>query len=110
MIAKNLFQDAREDVFLVDLRVDGVEFGETDEIGADEQTELAALLLAPIAVSRVALMLHPHPQLVHLREVGQDELDRVADRARARAFARRVVLKLRLLHWRTVDDHLGEEG
>ena len=56
---------------------DEVELREADEVGADEEPELLALLFALLAVPRVALVLHPHPQLVHLAKVHQDKVDRV---------------------------------
>jgi len=64
---------------LVDVEVDAVKLAETDEVGADENLELTALALPPLAVLGVTLVLHPDPELVHLDEVGEHERDRVVD-------------------------------
>jgi len=58
---------------LVDVKVNAVKLAEANEVGADKDLELTALTLPPLAVLGVALMLHPHPELVHLDEVGQHE-------------------------------------
>ena len=63
----------------VDLHIDGLKLAESQQVGAHQQTQLLALALPTLPVPRVALVLHPHPQLVHLGEVEQDEVDRVAD-------------------------------
>merc|ERR1712142_92617 len=102
----DLFENARQYVLLVDLSIDGIQFRETDEIGADEKPKFPTLLLSTVAIARMPLMLHAHPQLVHLGEVGQDELDGIANGAGAATFARRVVLELRLFHGRSVDNSL----
>lgn len=44
--------------------------------------QLPSLHLAPVLVAHTALMLHAHPQLVHLDEIGQQEVNRVVDAAR----------------------------
>ncbi len=62
---------------LVDGHVDAVELRKASEILSDEQTQLAPLLLPPRLVPHGALVLHPHPQLVHLGEVLKDERDRI---------------------------------
>ena len=63
----------------VRVHVDRVELREAHQVGADEQAELAALLFALLLLTRVALILHAHPELVHLGEVEQDEVNRVVD-------------------------------
>jgi hypothetical protein len=65
-----LFQDSGEDAVLVHLEVYAVELGEPDEIGADEDTEVAALHLAFFAVAGVTLVLQTYPEFVHFDEVG----------------------------------------
>jgi hypothetical protein len=65
-----LFQDSREDAVLVHLEVYAVELGEPDEVGADEDTKVAALHLAFFAVAGMALVLEAYPEFVHFNEVG----------------------------------------
>lgn len=51
---------------------------------SDQVSQLAPLFLPFFPVSLVLgrpLVLHPHPQLVHLREVLQDELHGIVDGA-----------------------------
>ena len=69
------------------VEVDALELAEAHEVGAHQDAQLAPLLLALHLVARVALVLHAHPQLVHLGEVQVDEVDRVLNRARLRAGA-----------------------
>ena len=56
--------------------------GEPDEVGADENPEFEPLPLLLLPLPGVALVLHPHPQLVHLRKVELDEVDRVLNLGR----------------------------
>ncbi|KAI5117715.1 hypothetical protein M0805_006519 [Coniferiporia weirii] len=80
----DLLEDAWEGRALVHPKVDAVERAEPDEVGTDEDTQFASLHLALLAVTRVSLVLQPHPELVHLNEVGELECDRalqVSDRA-----------------------------
>ena len=62
--------------------VDGLELTESDEVSANEDAELPPLLLPLLPVTRVTLVLHAHPQLVHLGKVQVDEVDRVPHRSR----------------------------
>ena len=64
---------------LVDVKVNAVKLAEANEVGADKDLELTALTLPSLAVLGVALMLHPHPELVHLDEIGQHKRDRVVN-------------------------------
>jgi hypothetical protein len=56
-----LFQDSGEDAVLIHLEVYAVELGEPDEVGANEDTEVAALHLAFFTVAGVALVLEAYP-------------------------------------------------
>jgi len=71
----------KESYLLIGAQVNTFELAQTLEVGADEDTELATLLLAAFALAGEALVLHADPELVHLDKVGQDKLDRVLDRA-----------------------------
>ena len=62
---------------LIELRVDGFELREPHEVGAHEDPQFQPLLLPALLLSRVALVLHAHPQLVHLCKVLQNEVDGV---------------------------------
>lgn len=75
----DLFEDAREDDAAVHLEVDAVELTQADEVGPDEDAELAALEFAAVAVAAQAGVLQADPELVHLDKVGQDEADRVVE-------------------------------
>ena len=66
-------------LILVD--VDTLELAEPDEVGSHQDAELLPLTLPLLPVPGVALVLHAHPQLVHLREVEGDEVHRVRYRA-----------------------------
>lgn len=77
--ADDLLEDARQDDLLVDLEVHRLQLGQTDKVGADEDLQLLALLLAARLLAGMSLVLHPHPQLVHLREVREDEVDGVVN-------------------------------
>lgn len=61
------------------LDVDALELAESDEVGTDEDAQLLSLLLSLLTVTTVALVLHSHPQLIHLGEVQQDKVDGVVD-------------------------------
>ena len=64
---------------MVHVQIDAVELGETDEIGADEDTQVATLHFALFAVARVTLVLETHPEFVHFDKVGEDKGDRVLE-------------------------------
>ena len=59
--------------------MDALQLTEAYEVGAHQDPQLASLLLASLAIPGVSLVLHSHPQLVHLREVQQDEVDGVVN-------------------------------
>lgn len=65
----DLFQDSGEDAVLVHFEVYAVELGESDEVGTNQDTEVAALHLAFFAVAGVALVLETNPEFIHLDEV-----------------------------------------
>ena len=67
--------------FLVELRVDGLQLRETDKVSPHEYPQLQPLLLPPLLLLGVALVLHPHPELVHLGKVLEDEVDGVLHRS-----------------------------
>lgn len=75
----DLLQYRGEYVPLVHVQIDAIELGETDEICADEDTQVTTFHLALLAVARVTLMLETHPELVHLDKVGEDERNRVLE-------------------------------
>ena len=77
----DLFEHLRQHRVTVHGQVDAVERCELREIGTDEHSQLEALLLARLALAHGALVLHPHPELVHLAKVGEDERDRIRNRA-----------------------------
>ena len=53
---------------------DGFNFREAHEVGADEELELVPLLFPLFPVPRVALVLHSHPQFVHLGKVYENKV------------------------------------
>lgn len=63
----------------VALHVDTLQLAEAHQIRAHQDPQLLPLPLPLLAVPAVALVLHPHPQLVHLGEVEQHEIHGVAD-------------------------------
>lgn len=73
----DLLEDVGQDDALVHVEIDAVELAEADEVSADEDAELFALHLAPLAVLGEALVLQSDPELVHLDEVGEDEAEAV---------------------------------
>ncbi len=47
------------------------------EVGADENAKVESLLLPLLLVPCVSLVLHSHPQLIHLGEIEENEVDAV---------------------------------
>ena len=68
--------------FFVHVDVDVLQLRQPHQIRADQDAQLQPLLLALLAILRRPLVLHAHPQFVHLGEVQQDEVDRILGRAR----------------------------
>lgn len=64
------------------VHIDPLQLTEADQVGAHQDPQLLPLLLPLLPVSAVALVLHPHPQLVHFCKVEQDEVHGVVDVAR----------------------------
>jgi len=86
----------------VDVERDAVELAQLHQVSAHEDAQLLPLTLARLAVAHRPLVLHAHPQLVHLREVAQHKRDGILD-APAGAFVLRAhVRQLRLCHLREV--------
>lgn len=75
----DLLEDGGQDHVLVHVDLDALELREADEVRTDKDAEVAALHLALLALARVALVLQPHPELVHLDEVGKHKADRVLE-------------------------------
>lgn len=73
----DLFEHAGKDDAPVHFQIDAVELTEADQVGPDEDAQLAPLEFPPVAVARESAVLQPDPEFVHLDEVGQDEADRV---------------------------------
>lgn len=69
----DLLQYRGQNVPLVHIQVDAIELGEADEIGADEDTQVATFHFALLSVTRVTLVLKAHPEFVHFDKVGEDE-------------------------------------
>lgn len=66
---------------LVRVDIYALQLAETGKILAHQQTEFLALLLSPHFVPHRPLVLHPDPQLVHLREILKDKMHRILDPA-----------------------------
>lgn len=81
---------------LVLREVERLELREAHEVRADEDAQVAPLALAALELARVAQVLHAHPELVHLAEVEQHELDRVRHRAARRIAGRGPLARRRL--------------
>jgi hypothetical protein len=73
----DLLQHTRQNRPLVHLQVDALELAQPDEVRSDEDTQVAALEFATLAVAGETGVLEADPELVHFDEVGQDETDRV---------------------------------
>lgn len=69
----NLFQQGLENRRLVGFEID--QLTETNEVAANQQLQLLTLLGTLFTFSRVALVLESDPELVHLDEVCEDEVD-----------------------------------
>ena len=54
-----------------------LELTEADQVGAHEDPELPSLLLSFVLVPGVTLVLHAHPQFVHLSKIQLDEINGV---------------------------------
>ena len=73
----DLLEDGWENHLLVQLERHAIELTEPHEVRADENAQLATLRLALLALARVAEMLLPDPQPVHLDKVREHEADAV---------------------------------
>ena len=71
----NLLKNGGEDGILVELQINAVELREADEICADQNAKVFAFGLTLLAVTRVALVLKAHPELVHFDEICELEAD-----------------------------------
>lgn len=63
----------------VHFHVNSLQLAQSNKICADKDPQLLPLTLPFLPVSRVSLMLHPHPQFIHLGEIQQDEINRILD-------------------------------
>ena len=72
-------------MFLVHSHIDRLQLTEPDQVCPDKDPQLHPLPLSSLPLPAVALVLHSHPQLVHLGKVEQDKVDAVNDRARVLA-------------------------
>lgn len=72
----DLFQQRIQDLLIV-LQIH--QLAQPDQVAANKKLELLALLRSLLSLPRMSLVLQPHPQLVHLDEVGEDEADRVLE-------------------------------
>lgn len=61
------------------VHVDALQLAEADQVGAHQDPQLLSLLLPLLSVPAVALMLHPHPQLVHFGKIQENKVDGVVD-------------------------------
>ena len=75
----HLLQNPGQHHLVVQREVHPLELRQDEEVLPDEVAQLAPLPLAPLAVALRPAVLHPHPELVHLREVLKDEIHGVAD-------------------------------
>ena len=66
---------------LVHLQRHALEAREAEEVRPHQDAQLEPLALALLALAHRPLVLHPHPQLVHLGEVRDDERHRLRRRA-----------------------------
>ena len=63
----------------VQLQRHALQLRQHQQVLSHQVAKFSALLLAAFPVAVAAAVLHPHPQLVHLREVLEDKLDGVVD-------------------------------
>lgn len=61
------------------VHVDALQLAEANQVGAHQDPQLLSLLLPLLSVPAVALVLHPHPQLVHFSKVQENKVDGVVD-------------------------------
>lgn len=61
------------------IECDRFQLTQTNQIRANEDFQFFSFPFSPFSVSTVSLMLHPHPQLVHLRKIHEDKVDTVTD-------------------------------
>jgi hypothetical protein len=101
--ADDLLEQAMQHNVGVQVDVDAVELAEAREVLADEQAQVLALGLALRTLRGGAVVLETHPELVHLGEVLQHKLDRVAHSAAGAGVGRVGVGQL-------VFGHLGQIG
>lgn len=57
--------------------IDAFQLAQSDQISPYKDTQLLPLLLSLFSVPTVSLMLHPHPQFIHLGKIQQDKVNGV---------------------------------
>jgi len=82
LLIKVILRNARcnnMDYLLVFVKVDRLELRKSYQVGAYKNTQLLPFAFPPFLITWVSLVLHAHPQLVHLREVHQDKVDGISN-------------------------------
>lgn len=69
----DLLQDGGENELLIHIQIHAIELGKTDEVRANEYSQIAPLHFALLTIPRVTLVLKTDPELIHLDEIGEDE-------------------------------------
>jgi len=72
---------------LVLVNVNRLQLTESNQVCADKNTQFTAFLFTLLAVAGMSLVLHAHPELVHLSKVELNEVNRVFDTADVRVTA-----------------------
>jgi len=77
--AKRKFKNRNTVVYLtVTFQINVFQLRKSDQVGTNENPELLPFPLSSLRLPGVTLVLHSHPQLVHLGEVHQNEVDRIS--------------------------------
>ena len=75
--ANDLLENVGQDLLLVEGGVHSLQLREAHQIGPHQDPELQTFFLPSLTLPCVPLVLHAHPQLVHLIEVVKDECNGV---------------------------------
>jgi hypothetical protein len=94
-----LIENLGENRFLVHLNVNALQLGQTRQVLSNQSRELLTLLLTSLAVADLSLVLHAHPELVHLNKIGQDKLHGVLNFATSASVLGSLLGKLILGHF-----------
>mmetsp|Transcript_72788 Transcript_72788/g.170729 ORF Transcript_72788/g.170729 Transcript_72788/m.170729 type:complete len:220 (-) Transcript_72788:302-961(-) len=98
----NVIQDLREGCLRIEIHGHAIQLTKSNEVGANEHSQIMALSFSSIFFPGRALMLDANPEPVAFLEVGEDEVESIVDVPSFPFEARASVWQLVLQHLRQV--------